>query len=309
MCGGLNSPSPLMGEGGEGVTRAARIFPWSRGPGPSFFDTDEHGCTQINLSTCLREAGASLRRRQVRVHPCPSVFKSIDGATKSARSRRLPSIGPLVPALPIAFLLAIGQDAPASEPPPLRETTIAQARAAASGEAVSVTGVVTVPSGAFASSLSAGFAIQDGTAGIYVLDTSHAFELGDRVRVTGRRGAEFQQRHIRLESAQKLPGSGTVEPRPVRTGRVGEAEEGTLIRAAGRIERVEDDAPYGHKIFIDDGSGELQVFIDASTALIEDVTRWQPGDTIDVTGFAGRYEETHEIMPRIPSDMSRQAAE
>ncbi len=172
-----------------------------------------------------------------------------------------------------------------------------------------MTGVVTVPSGAFASALSAGFAIQDGTAGIYVLDTRHAFELGDRVRVTGRRGAEFRQQNIRLESAEKLPGSGTVDSRPVRTGRVGAAEEGSLIRAAGRIGRVEDDAPYGTKIFIDDGSGELQVFIDASTPLIEDATRWQPGDSIDVTGFAGRYEATYEIMPRIPSDVRKQAAQ
>ena len=66
---------------------------------------------------------------------------------------------------------------------------------------------------------------------------------------------------------------------------------------------------YGYKIFIDDGSGELQVFIDAATALIEGVTAWQPGDRIQVTDFAGRYQETHEIMPRIPSDMRKQAAD
>ena len=185
--------------------------------------------------------------------------------------------------------------------------SIEEARASTSGAAVRVTGIVTVQSGAFASSLSTGFAIQDRSAGIYVLDT--AFELGDRVRVTGRRGMEFDQQNIRLESAEKLPGSGTVVPRPVQTGRVGEAEEGYLIRAAGRIDRVEDDAPYGYKIFIDDGSGELQVFIDASTELIEDVTVWKPGDSIHVIGFAGRYEDTHEMMPRIPSDMGKQAAE
>ncbi len=78
-----------------------------------------------------------------------------------------------------------------------------------------VTGTVTVQSGAFASSLSTGFAIQDGTAGIYVLDTEHDFELGDRVRVAGRRGIEFDQQNIRLDSAEKRPGSATVNPRPV----------------------------------------------------------------------------------------------
>ena len=221
----------------------------------------------------------------------------------------MPAIGPLIPALLIALLLGAGQIALASEATPVREMSVAQARAATIGEAVRVTGTVTVPSGAFAASLSTGFAIQDGTAGIYVLDSAHTFALGDRVRVTGRRGVEFDQQHIRLEAAEKLPGSGTVAPRPVRTGRVGAAEEGTLIRAAGRILRVQDDAPYGYKIFIDDGTGELQVFIDASTELIADATAWQPGDRVQVTGFAGRYQETHEIMPRIPSDMRKQAAQ
>ena len=83
--------------------------------------------------------------------------------------------------------------------------SIEEVRASTSGEAVRVTSIVTVQSGAFASSLVAGFAIQDGTAGIYVLDTEHSFELGDRVRVTGRRGIEFDQQNIRLESAEKLP--------------------------------------------------------------------------------------------------------
>ncbi len=203
----------------------------------------------------------------------------------------------------VALLLGACQATPASDPALVREVSIAEARTLAIGEVVSVTGTVTVQSGAFASSLSAGFAIQDRTAGIYVLDQGHSFELGDRVRLTGRRSTEFSQLNIRLESVERLPGSGTVEPRPVRTGQLGEAEEGLLIRAEGRIDRVEDDAPYGYKIFIDDGSGELQVFIDASTELIEDVTRWQPAEMIVVIGFAGRYRDIREIMPRVASDL------
>ncbi len=208
-----------------------------------------------------------------------------------------------------AFLLGACQTEPASHRTSIAEMSIDEARASTSGSVVRVTGIVTVQSGAFASSLSTGFAIQDGTAGIYVLDTEHDFELGDTVRVTGTRGAEFAQLNIRLESAEKLPGSATVDPRPVRTGLVGEGEEGSLIRATGRIARVEDDAPYGYKIFIDDGSGELQVFIDASTELIENVTVWKPGDSVRVIGFAGRYEQTYEIMPRIPADMRRRAVD
>ncbi len=225
----------------------------------------------------------------------------------NSRCGRSPIIRSCISTLLGAFFLGACPGVLASDAAPIREMTIAEARASESGTAVRVTGIVTVQSGAFASSLSTGFAIQDGTAGIYVLDREHAFELGDRVRVTGRRGAEFDQRHIRLDSAEKLPVSGTVVPRTVRTGRVGESEAGYLIRTAGRVNRAEDDAPYGYKVFIDDGSGELQVFIDASTELFRNATTWKPGDSIEVIGFAGRYKKIYEIMPRIPADMRKQA--
>lgn len=217
----------------------------------------------------------------------------------------MPSLRNRLLALLGAVLLAACQAAEMPAPPAARQMSIAQARAFTGTEPVAVIGIVTVPSGAFASSLSTGFAIQDGTAGIYVLDTEHKFGLGDRVRVTGVRGEEFKQRIIRLQSAQRQRGFATVIPRSVATGRFGEAEEGLLIQTAGRITRIQDDAPHGYKIFIDDGSGELQVFIDASTPLIETATDWKPGERIRVIGFAGRYEDTREIMPRIGSDIRR----
>ena len=46
------------------------------------------------------------------------------------------------------------------------------------GERVRVFGTVTVQSGAFASSISSGFALQDESAGIYVVDADHAFRPG-----------------------------------------------------------------------------------------------------------------------------------
>ncbi len=68
-------------------------------------------------------------------------------------------------------------------------------------------------------------------------------------------------------------------------------------------------APAPNMVWIDDCSGECQVLIDASSALIEDAAVWSARDSIDVVGFVGQYEETYEIMPRIPSDMKKQAEE
>ena len=177
------------------------------------------------------------------------------------------------------------------------------------GASVRVSGNVTVHSGAFASSISSGFALQDDSAGIYVLDSNHAFKLGDRVKVTGNRGAEFGQSNIILASAEKLTGFDTIDPRPVKTGNAGEAEEGILVRVEGYLTQTKGDPPYGFKAFVDDGSGEFQIFVNASTGLVENARDWKVGDFISVTGFCGQYKNTYEIMPRILSDITIRAGQ
>ncbi len=91
---------------------------------------------------------------------------------------------------------------------------------------------------------------------------------------------------------------------PIETGALETAVVGTVVRARGRIVRTQDDAPYGYKIWIDDGSGECQVFIDASTELIGMAAAWHVGDWIEVTGLVAKYESTFEIVPRAAVDIA-----
>ena len=207
-----------------------------------------------------------------------------------------------------AILVSGCLTAAVSDPAQIETVSIKEARSIPIGERVRVSGTVTVQSGAFSSSISSGFAVQDDSAGIYVVDADHAFNMGDRVEITGKRSAEFGQSNIILKSAEKLTGSGMVIPRPVETGNVGESEEGILIRVEGYVTQTKDDFPYGYKAYIDDGSGEFQIFVNASTELVENARKWKEGDFISVVGFAGQYEKTYEIMPRILSDITIQAA-
>jgi DNA/RNA endonuclease YhcR with UshA esterase domain len=208
-----------------------------------------------------------------------------------------------------AILVSGCQTAAVSNPAKIQTVSIKEARGMPIGEPVRVSGTVSVQSGAFASSISSGFALQDDSAGIYVLDSNHAFKLGDRVKITGKRGAEFGQSNIILESAEKLTGFGTVIPRLIETGNVGESEEGILIRAEGYVTRIKDDPPYGYKAYLDDDSGEYRIFVNASTELVENARDWKEGDFISVVGFSGQYEKTYEIMPRILSDIIIRAAQ
>jgi DNA/RNA endonuclease YhcR with UshA esterase domain len=203
-----------------------------------------------------------------------------------------------------AILVSSCQTAAVSNSALIETVSIKEARSMSIGEPVRVSGTVTVQSGTFASSISPGFAVQDNSAGIYVVDAKHAFKLGDRVNITGKRGMEFGQLNIILKSAEKLTGSGTVIPGLVKTGNVGEGEEGALIRVEGYVTKTKDDPPFGYKALIDDSSGELQVFVNASTGLVDNARDWRVGDFISVIGIVGQYENTYEVMPRILADIT-----
>lgn len=182
---------------------------------------------------------------------------------------------------------------------------IAAARKLPLGTVITVQGSVTVPSGTFASSfLDEGFAIQDPTAGIYV---SMADNLGLRLRQEARVTGTLMNSNGLLilvpasDSDVTVRGRGAkVEPRFVRTGSVGEATEGLIVLVVGRIISLQDDQPYGQKVFINDGSGQIRIYVNNGTNI--DVSRLHPGQPVAVTGFSSQFND-YEIDPRFPSDL------
>ena len=90
-------------------------------------------------------------------------------------------------------------------------------------------------------------------------------------------------------------------PRFSFTGGIGEATEGQIVVVAGRITRLEDDAAFGQKVFVNDGSGEIRVFLNVGTGTTAGM---HVGQVLIVTGFSGQFED-YEIDPRFPSDIIR----
>ncbi|HKS09376.1 MAG TPA: hypothetical protein VJS13_07495 [Pyrinomonadaceae bacterium] len=191
-----------------------------------------------------------------------------------------------------------------ADPPTI---SIAEARTLPLGTVVTIDGSVTVPSGAFSSStFDQGFAIQDRTAGIYVSTPDNlGFAPRQQVRVTGTLADTVLPGLLVLVdvTAVKAHGAGPkVHPQPVATGDVGEATEGSLVRVTATITQpIINDLPFGFIIFINDGSGEVHVFVSASTGI--DVSGLSPGQTIEVTGFSGEFAGSFEIDPRFQSDI------
>ena len=189
--------------------------------------------------------------------------------------------------------------------------SIAEARSLPAGTVVTVEGSVTVPSGDFASStFDQGFGLQDETAGIYV-STSDNPNLNDNrhVRVTGTVGDDgfglTVLRPASLADVQTLPGASAVAPTPVATGDVSEATEGLLVEVTGVLSRpIVNDLPYGYQVFIDDGSGETQVFIPASTGINPfNIPFLQRGTAITATGYSGQFLSQYEVLPRRRGDI------
>jgi|HubBroStandDraft_3_1064219.scaffolds.fasta_scaffold31190_2 hypothetical protein len=189
-----------------------------------------------------------------------------------------------------------------------RPISIADARSMPLGSVVTVEGSVTVPSGAFSSSsFDEGFAIQDRTAGIYVsVATNLGLTVRQRALVTGQLVDSFGL--LTLVPADpgevEVRGRGPkVRPLWVRTGRVGPANQGLLVRVVGKITApVEPDPPFGSKIFVDDGSGPIRVFVNASTGI--DVSGLAAGQLLAATGFSSAFNDP-EIDPRFQSDLEK----
>jgi hypothetical protein len=201
-------------------------------------------------------------------------------------------------------LTACGEPLPETfSSPPIQE-----ALAHDNGSQVTVEGYVTVASGAFASALGEGFAVQDASGGLYVkLPQKLDLRVGTHVRVTGTLGSEYNRRILQGDpaSVETLEGTRLFTPKEVTTGGLKGDTEGLLVHASGRVTRTfVDDSPFGYKVFFDDGSGEVQIFIQLSTGVAPAPLRaLELGQHLEVTGFSTPYENIFQLCPRESADL------
>jgi hypothetical protein len=221
------------------------------------------------------------------------------------RHRVLTVAALLMLVLPAAALPA------AMAPPPLADSTshvvpIGAARLLPAGTTVTVVGSVSVPSGLFASSFGdEGFAIQDATGGIYVsiADNLH-LGLQQRVQVTGQLVESSGLLTLVPAADDDVTALGRgfrVRSQWERTGNVGPANQGRLVFVVGIITQpIVPDPPFGNKIFVNDGSGELRVYVNATTGI--DLSGLAQGQLLSATGLSSAFD-TPELDVRFQSDL------
>ncbi|HMG23095.1 MAG TPA: hypothetical protein VK607_17285 [Kofleriaceae bacterium] len=205
----------------------------------------------------------------------------------------------LVPLFALSLAVA-GVAATAASAAPHHPERIAAARQRPLGSSVTVRGTVTVPSNAF----DAGFAVQQGHAGIYVLDSLGVDrEIGNDVEITGTLVDSFGLLAIQPTSITAHGDNDPIDPRHKKTGQVGESTEGQLLRLRGRmVGDLVDDSPFGFKLDIDDGSGPIQIFLFPGSGV--STAGLTAGAKIDVTCFSNQFEEFFECDPPTAADLS-----
>jgi len=184
--------------------------------------------------------------------------------------------------------------------------TIAQARSQPLGTPVTVEGVVTVPAGLF----DPGFAMQDGTSGIYVFHPSGFSQVLMPYQVVQVTGVLTEVNGL-LEIIPADPATDVVltgqsppiRPLEVSTGDIGEGTEGWLVSIEGTVV-----ARNGDTFTVDDGSGPAQVYIAPPTGI--DISAITVGQTVAVVGFSGQFDpqppfdEGYRIQPRFQNDVN-----
>jgi len=172
------------------------------------------------------------------------------------------------------------------------------------GCTVKIQGKVIVAPGTLASGIgNEGFSINDNTRGMFICTQSRLdVKFGDNVSVTGRRGQIIGMPCIAANSVEPL-GRAPLLP----TGHVPASAIGSVVSVRGTVKEVRDESDFGTKVFIDDGSGRLPVFINKSINLAR-LPTFTEGVLAEIKGFVAHYpaytQDKPEIDPRSLADIT-----
>lgn len=168
---------------------------------------------------------------------------------------------------------------------------------------VKVQGKVIVAPGTLASGIgNEGFSINDNTRGMFICtQTKFNVEFGESVSVAGKRGQIIGMPCIAASTVEPLDHEPLLP-----TGNVPASAIGSVISVQGTVKEIRAESGFGTKVFIDDGSGRLPVFINKSINLAR-LPELTEGVLAEIKGFVALYpaftQDTPEIDPRSISDI------
>lgn len=178
-----------------------------------------------------------------------------------------------------------------------KSVALADIREEEEGTSVTTEGVVSVPPGILGERILyvAGSGIQVyGHQGKWPL-----LKLGDKISVTGKLGSSLGEARLKVsgaESIKKVAAGELPAPHVIQTGEVNEDSEGWLVTIQGEVVKTSGDTFY-----VDDGSGEVKIYIKEATHINK--PKMKQGVDVTITGVVSETSSGYRILPRFQEDV------
>ena len=179
--------------------------------------------------------------------------------------------------------------------------TILEARNAAEGTTVTITGTLTV-SDQFRGSAY----LQDATGGVAIFDGmvhgDGTFKIGDKITVTGTKSSYNGQ--VQISPVARVDFEGVAEPIAPLDITVAELSlhPGELVRISEVSFSRAGSLIFGNENYlVSDSSGNGELRLDADVK--ELIGKQMPASCSEVIGVVGRYNDIFQLLPRLASDL------
>ncbi|WNS46316.1 choice-of-anchor I family protein [Paenibacillus sp. MMS20-IR301] len=169
-------------------------------------------------------------------------------------------------------------------------TPIAEVQAAAEGTKFTVQGTVTSNASGYNQSTAFfdSIYVQDDTAGINLFPVSGNFKAGQKVEVTGTVGGYQGEKQLTVTDIQLLDASvKEIVPALVSTAEAtADSSRGSLVKVEGIVKSVTLDSGKVGAIVLNDGSGDVRVFIDGYITPDVQLESIKAGERISAIGLS-----------------------
>jgi PKD repeat protein len=180
-----------------------------------------------------------------------------------------------------------------------KEANISEAKKIAKGIWVRIRGTVSAPPKILSDKV---FYVSSEESGIQIYSSKGDFpELnsGDFVEIIGKTSEANNEKKINIYSADDveiLDADFPPEPKIIKTGEINETVEGSLVKIEGQVSRSA-----GNVFYVDDGSGEIKIYIRSATGIKKPKT--SKGTWATIAGIASETSAGYRILPRFQEDV------
>ncbi|MHA6529662.1 choice-of-anchor I family protein [Paenibacillus sp. BAC0078] len=200
---------------------------------------------------------------------------------------------------------------------PRTVTPIAEVQKAQEGTSFTIQGTVTSNASGYDQNTAFfdSIYVQDSTAGINLFPVFGNFRAGQKVQVTGTVGGYQGEKQLTVKSIEMLDSSvNDISPAQVTTAEAtSEANRGRLVKVEGKVVSIGLDGEKVGAIVVNDGSGDVRVFIDGYITKTVNLEYLKAGDRISAIGLSSidpvgkriRVRDRNEIKLLSPGIMTK----